>query len=624
MHQSPTIRCLAGCTILIGLVHVYPASAKAAPQITLLTPKPGAAWMAGTDVTVTWSTVDVPDNASVGIQLRDGVDGPGITVGGTTTTGTSGFYAGDGLGTFELPAWIGDSDDYSIQLGTTIGGVQARSELVGPLTVMGSGPIKRIELASPAPGARWRAGTNKIVAWTATGLTDAVVAITVSGPAASALISNSFLSAADGYIIWPIPPNMGNATDYRVAITARDSAIRGTKQVSLIDTSTEFEIFGSTARPVLQLTTPVGGETFIGGESRQVCWSGDVPNDAPVNAALLGPTTAQSVAVGFAEASSSCLDYDVCPYLSGDTFSMRLSTSLANGLGIVDRTDVPISITPTAAPPTVEVLSPNGGEVFMTGDQVLATWSLNGLAEDVPLNFLLIAENPDYGEIQQFQFGNRPEPGVLEFYACPFLGVEGRYRLAICASPTGCPRVCDVSDAPFDITPIPTSATIEIISPAPGEQWTVGVDHTIEWASDNTSRFTEVRIARGLSTSGSSLGTFSPEAHSTVWRPTEQFIGGTNQALVELTRSGCPLLQARGGFFTVKAIDCPCGDFDADSYATLFDVPILNNCMAQPPSSSEGCICADTNGDGTIDLRDFAIFANAFGQSSNAVPPDCP
>ena len=109
-----------------------------------------------------------------------------------------------------------------------------------------------------------------------------------------------------------------------------------------------------------------------------------------------------------------------------------------------------------------------------------------------------------------------------------------------------------------------------------------------------------------------------------VWRPTEPFIGGTNQVLVELTRGGCPLLQARGGFFTIKAIDCPCGDFNGDSEATLADAPIFADCMRVEPSSSEACLCADTDGDGWTNLRDFATFTNLLRQSSHGVPPDCP
>jgi cysteine-rich repeat protein len=65
--------------------------------------------------------------------------------------------------------------------------------------------------------------------------------------------------------------------------------------------------------------------------------------------------------------------------------------------------------------------------------------------------------------------------------------------------------------------------------------------------------------------------------------------------------------------------DCECvgglaGDYDFDGDVDFMDYMVLGGCFAGPAGDlAMGCICADSNGDATVDLRDFATFQAAFG-----------
>ncbi len=70
---------------------------------------------------------------------------------------------------------------------------------------------------------------------------------------------------------------------------------------------------------------------------------------------------------------------------------------------------------------------------------------------------------------------------------------------------------------------------------------------------------------------------------------------------------------------------CKCGDLDAaGAVVNLNDFQEFANCLGMSPATSQSCVCADSNADGTINLRDFASLSRAFDQTPANSPPDCP
>ncbi len=81
-----------------------------------------------------------------------------------------------------------------------------------------------------------------------------------------------------------------------------------------------------------------------------------------------------------------------------------------------------------------------------------------------------------------------------------------------------------------------------------------------------------------------------------------------------------------GGVWVLDPLTaCHCGDIDGVAGAVdLGDFQAFANCLGQSPDSSSACACADSNADGTIDLRDFASLTRVFDQSPIGSPPGCP
>ena len=68
-----------------------------------------------------------------------------------------------------------------------------------------------------------------------------------------------------------------------------------------------------------------------------------------------------------------------------------------------------------------------------------------------------------------------------------------------------------------------------------------------------------------------------------------------------------------------------CGDIDGSGgNVDLVDFASFAVCFNASPSSSAACACSDLNGDGSINLQDFATLSLVFNGVSTNTPPNCP
>lgn len=66
-----------------------------------------------------------------------------------------------------------------------------------------------------------------------------------------------------------------------------------------------------------------------------------------------------------------------------------------------------------------------------------------------------------------------------------------------------------------------------------------------------------------------------------------------------------------------------CGDIDGDGAVNLIDFATFATCFGRTAGASQGCPCSDLDGSAFINLLDFATFANLFGVGSTQSPPNC-
>ncbi|MBI4094664.1 MAG: peptidoglycan-binding protein [Candidatus Liptonbacteria bacterium] len=139
---------------------------------------------------------------------------------------------------------------------------------------------------------------------------------------------------------------------------------------------------------------------------------------------------------------------------------------------------LPIEITPLA--PTITVLSPNGGEKYLTGSSITVRWSQNYSVSSLVIrmfgdNGLMYYSGPASG-----LNGNNERTLPPEASNVP----DGQYRVRVCDEQT--PRkICDDSDNTFTIAGS-VRPVINVLSPNGGEQLQIGSNTTINWRTSST------------------------------------------------------------------------------------------------------------------------------------------
>lgn len=86
---------------------------------------------------------------------------------------------------------------------------------------------------------------------------------------------------------------------------------------------------------------------------------------------------------------------------------------------------------------------------------------------------------------------------------------------------------------------------------------------------------------------------------------------------------GCALAFAAAHARAVDSCPFACGDLNGDQVIGIPDFAAFAECLGAFPASSTTCFCADQDGSGAVDLRDYALFTLVFGQASDEAPPAC-
>jgi hypothetical protein len=151
-----------------------------------------------------------------------------------------------------------------------------------------------------------------------------------------------------------------------------------------------------TRPPAIKLLSPHGGEVYAGGSSVLVCWepATDVVGIPPKPITLYYSVDGgdwQLITQG--EDNDGRFDWRTPPLNSAD---VKIKIEAMDSAGNVGDDASPASFTVDSTPPTVTVLSPNGGEILRGGDVSPITWQPAtdnlGLRE-APIRLLYSADN---------------------------------------------------------------------------------------------------------------------------------------------------------------------------------------------------------------------------------------
>ncbi len=422
----------------------------ASASITVASANGGETWIGGETHSINWTYTGDP-GANVKIELLNGAT-PAVLA-ASVPVGAGGV----GSWNWTIPTTLTPGSNFTIRVTSTTNALYLDSS-DAPFTILATG----IVLSVPNGGESWMGGETRTISWTYTGYPGATVKLELlNGMTPTTLATGISLgSSGSGSWSWSIPLLQTPGSNYRVRITSEATP-------SCADTSNDA--FTITA-PAIVVTSPNGGESWIGGQTKTIQWSYGGDPGANVQIELLDNGTpsvlAASVPVG--SAGSGSWSWTIpASQPAGSNYRIRVTSVTTPSFTDTSNADFTISAA------AINVVAPDGGEIWYGGETHTVNWTYTGepgstvkielLNNGVPTT---IAPSVAIGASGSGSW-NWTVPTSQAY------GTQYRIRVTSVATPS----IGDTSASPFTIL-VPT---IDVTSPDGGEVWVGGETHTISW-----------------------------------------------------------------------------------------------------------------------------------------------
>ncbi len=364
------------------------------PQITVVIPNGGETWAIGSSQEITWTSVGL-----VGFEVRiDYTISDGVPINIISQTDNDGSFMWD-------PIPDVDNSEVKILITSFINpSIWDTSD--GFFTIYDSA-LPEIIVTLPNGGEDWEAGTAGEITWISYGAVgDNVIIEYTVGPSFPIPITTS--TENDGSFTWD-PIDDVQSTEVKVHISSFDDP-------GITDESDEFFTIHMPPPPSITVNVPNGGEVWAANEAATIEWSsfGDIGPEVSIS--YIVSDTAEYGITG-ATPNDGVFDWDPVPDIESTEVKIKVS-SVADP-GILDESDEYFTIT-SGPVPTVNVVTPNGGESMEFGSSHSITWTselVTGFVKieytlfdgDTPIEITPETENDDF-----YQWNPIPETATVE------------------------------------------------------------------------------------------------------------------------------------------------------------------------------------------------------------------
>jgi hypothetical protein len=391
------------------------------PSITVLTPAGGEMYEFLCQIPIAWTTENLSGNIKISLRTSD--DSTGYLV------------------VKDLPY---DNSPYNYTI---------PSEL---FEIVPTGFAENLTVTYPNGGESIAAGSTTTFTWTS------------SGAISNVKIEFSPDSGSNWSTLFASVPNTGSYTDTIPAETPASSTclmrISDAADGSPSDISDAVFTITSGGADSITVSYPNGGESFAAGAGVTFAWSstGSIANvhiELSTNNGTDWSTLYSSVPN--TGSYSGTIPLATTP---STTCLIRISDA-ADGTPS-DTSNAVFTITSSGGTDSITVTLPNGGEIERAGTMQTVTWESTGTIANVKIEF-----SPDNGSYWGTLFDSVPNTGSYSGIIPPDTPPSDYCLIRISDAADGVPS--DVSDAVFSILP---AYPISIITPAGGENYTLGVD----------------------------------------------------------------------------------------------------------------------------------------------------
>ncbi|MBI1938936.1 MAG: hypothetical protein HYS25_12560 [Ignavibacteriales bacterium] len=408
------------------------------PELKIIAPNGGETWTAGQIDTIKWYSVGV-ENVFIDYTADNGITWNTI-VEKTPSDGEYAFSFSSSGTLFKVR--IIDAENLS-----------PRDESDGTFTVL---PEPKIIVVSPNGGEELYVGSSNNIMWTSNNIENVKIDFTTNNGATWATIVNS--TPSDGVFAWNSIPDL-SSLQCRIRIS---DAVDGIPA----DISDDNFTITTLGNQLIRVTAPNGGEDWQAGSAQNITWDAagitNVKIEFTTNNGINWSTIVSSTQ------SDGFFTWLQLPSLSTTNCKVRISD--ASDGSPSDESDSFFDISPE---PDIEILRPNGNEIFLTGAVEEIRWTSESV-ENVKIEY-----TTNNGATWTEIINNLPSNGSYYWSTIPALN-SSLCKIKISDADDGNPF--DVSNNNFQIAN-QLGQIITITSPAGGEGWQAGTSQTIQWTS---------------------------------------------------------------------------------------------------------------------------------------------
>ncbi len=467
--------------LLLALACLLPAQNF---PLTLTAPNGGEIWNTGSTYAITWSQVNLAGPASLMLLSANDPASATIMIAPSVPVAAGQFN-------WTIPPNIPAGANYKVRINlASANGMMIWDISDGPFTIQGGTnpppPQMSITVVAPNGGEQWAAGSTQTIAWNYANLTGEVsIGLIGANTNAQIIIAPSVPIDAQNFQ-WTVPANFAPGL-YKVHIVWLTILA-----VYIGDLSDGFfAITNGTPPPppVLQVTSPNGGETWEAGTLHPITWDYSGNGGSVLIQLMGGPQmTPINIIAPNVPANAGQFHWLIPPnQMPGDAYQVQVQLLDPNGTFIGDISDAPFTITAgNPNTPWITVVAPNGGEQWAAGSTQTIAWNFGNLEGEVYI--ALIGANAN---TQSIIAPAVPIAGHNWQWTLPATIMPGAYKIHIVWLSVLDIYIGDQSDGFFQIVndapPPPPPPPVTVTAPNGGETWAKGTWHDITWTDASNS-----------------------------------------------------------------------------------------------------------------------------------------
>ena len=427
-----------------------------APSIVVTSPNGNEVWASGSNQTIKYTSVNV---STVKIEYTTDGGATWITI-TSSTTPTTGAYPWDN---------IPNLTSYQCKVRVSDAIYVSPSDVSDNNFTITNQVIKSLTLTSPVGGEVWDANTSKTITWDAIGVTNVKIDYTLDNGQTWSTIQNSIPNT--GSYNWAVPNTQSTLCKVRVS------------DVSGNPSSVSQSTFTIKPAASIILISPNGNEVVRAGQLYNITWTAIAIDNVKIEYTMNNGVTVNDWFTIVSSTPARAGSYSFTFPQPSKEYKVRISEAITGSPSVTS------AGTFTVLPKTsVTVLSPNGGESWIVGEQYNIEWTSYNVGY-VKIEYTL-NDGLGWNTIATITNSNNGSGGVYPWRVAlqdTLPHVNGFIGSKLCkirvseydaANPTVA-GAFDESDNTFAIY----QKYIQVVAPNGGENWKIGSVQLITWIS---------------------------------------------------------------------------------------------------------------------------------------------